>query len=203
MVASGEDALRDVFEATSLVVSNGADLAVFDLACVAVRCRCRERAFPSEENGERKMDTPDRATINVDDALEAHADAQNGDPAREVSDSITGYTRVGGRMSGARRDDERLDVEPGQGSGGYGIVADDGDTRTKKGELLVEIPRKRVEIVDQQTINRLGERGGETRRRRCHLGKFPRQVTLDVHVCLAIYLALYQPLQYPNYTGNT
>jgi hypothetical protein len=36
VVASGGDALGDAFEATSPIVSNGAELAVFDLACIAV-----------------------------------------------------------------------------------------------------------------------------------------------------------------------
>ena len=66
-------------------------------------------------------------------------------------------------MPRARRNDERLDVQPGQGGSGDGIVADHGDARTEKRELLVEIPRERVKVVDQQTIDGLRERGRERR----------------------------------------
>lgn len=60
-------------------------------------------------------------------------------------------------MSRTRRDDEGLDVELGKGGGGYGIVTDDGDARAEEGKLLVEIPRERVKVVDQQAVDRLGE----------------------------------------------
>ena len=109
--------------------------------------------------GAKREHGPDRTAVYVDDALETHADAKNGDLASEVPDGIARDARVGGGVARTRRDDEGLDVELGQGCGGYGIVADDGDARTEQGELLVEIPRERVKVIDEQTIDRLGERG--------------------------------------------
>lgn len=60
-------------------------------------------------------------------------------------------------MTRTRRDDEGLDVELGQGCSGYGIIADDGDVCTEEAELLVEIPSERIKVIDEQTIDRLGE----------------------------------------------
>ena len=41
------------------------------------------------------------------------------------------------------------------------IISDDGDVCTEKTKVLVEVPSKRIEIIDHKTIDRLCEMGWE------------------------------------------
>ena len=112
---------------------------MFDLACIAIVVASAH----SRRSGKRKRGhEPNRTTIYVDDTLKTHADPENGDLAGKVPDGIARDARVGGGVTGTGGDDEGLDVELGQGCGGYGVVADDGDACAEKAELLVEIPRE-------------------------------------------------------------
>ena len=106
-------------------------------------------------------DGPDGTAVDVDDALETHADAEDGDFAGKVANGIARDARVGGGMTRTGGDDETLYVELGQRCGGDRIVANDGHVGAEETELLIEIPRERVEIVDEQTIDGLCEGGWE------------------------------------------
>lgn len=107
----------------------------------------------------KRKDRPDGAAVYVDYTFETHANTQDGDLACKIAYGVAGDARVGGGVSGTGGDDEGLDGELGEGGSGYGIVADDGDVCTEEAELLVEIPRERVKVVDEQTIDGLGECG--------------------------------------------
>jgi hypothetical protein len=53
--------------------------------------------------------------------------------------------------------DQTLDVELGEGRCREGIVSDDRDICAEKTELLVQVPREGVEVIDEETVDRLCE----------------------------------------------
>ena len=81
MVANGREFLGYVLEAPSVVVSDFADFSVHNLACIAAK------GVKKAEQG-RSSDLPDLSTIEIDEAFESHAYAEDGDFAGEECDRI-------------------------------------------------------------------------------------------------------------------
>lgn len=112
--------------------------------------------------------------MEVDEALQTHANTQDGDLPGEVLDCLLRDSRVGLGVTGTRGDEQEVELQQWEVLFDDRIVSDDGDPRAEQAQLLVQIPGERVEVVDHEDIELalelLGERrdggGGHGRRRR-------------------------------------
>ena len=103
-----------------------------------------------EERNERC--SPDVASKDVYQALQAHAHPQNRHLPRKVLDRLTRNARICRRVPGAGRDDERVEPQEGKCYSGNGVVADHRHVCPEEAERLVDVPGKRVEVVDQKHV---------------------------------------------------
>jgi hypothetical protein len=82
----------------------------------------------------------------------SHANPQNGNFASEMLDSISANPRISFRMAGTRTDHQLGRVELGKLFHSDHIISVDRDRRTFEDKVLVNVPRKGIEIVDQDDI---------------------------------------------------
>ena len=86
------------------------------------------------------MDVRDLSAENIDQALQAHANAQNRDLAHEICDGGLRHTCIRLRVSWSRGDHQRLDLQIGKILWGDGVVSDNDDIGTEEAQRLVEVP---------------------------------------------------------------
>ena len=113
------------------------------------------------------MDIRDLSAENIDQALQTHANAQNGDFSHEVCDGSLRDTRVRLWVSRSRGDHQRLDLQIGEILWGDGVVSDNDDISTEEAQRLVEVPGERVEVVNHQHFDRASEMGWKRHRFVC------------------------------------
>ena len=140
MVSDGGDALRNVLETSSIVVAHTRGFAVHDLARIS-----------------------NITSMEVDEALQTHADTKDGNLASEVLDCLLGDTRIGLGVAGTGGDEQKVDLQQGEVLFDDGIVSDHGHPRAEQAQLLVQVPGERVEIIDHEDIELALEDLGERR----------------------------------------
>jgi len=104
------------------------------------------------------------STENINQTLQTHANAQNWDLAHEIRNGSLRHTRIRLRVSWSRGDHQRLDLQIGEILRGDGVVPDNNHFRTETAQRLVEVPGKRVEVVNHQHFDRASEVGWERHR---------------------------------------
>ena len=107
------------------------------------------------------MNVRNLSAENINQTLQTHANAQNGDLAHEVRDGGLRHTRIRLRVSWSRGYHQRLDLQIGEILRRDGVIPDDNHFRTEEAQRLVEVPGERVEVVDHQHFDRAGEMGWE------------------------------------------
>lgn len=104
MVSSGIEQRVEVVEDALRVVLDFRGLAVLDLSC--------ERDLPSVGVvfADSLWRTTHLSSKDIDDAFQAHADAEHGDFAHPPPDHLSADSAVGGRVARSGRDDHSVEI---------------------------------------------------------------------------------------------
>jgi len=82
----------------------------------------------------------------------SHADTEDGNLPREMTDSILTDARVGERMARARTDDQLRWILRNEFVQGYLVIPIDRNSRAFEHEILIDVPGERVIIIDHDKI---------------------------------------------------
>jgi hypothetical protein len=65
------------------------------------------------------------------------------------------------RVTGSRGDDKGANLEEGKGIGIDSIISDYVHVCTKENEMLIEVPSKRIKVIDHKHVQRTSEMLGK------------------------------------------
>lgn len=100
---------------------------------------------------------PDLSTIDIYETFHAHTNAKDWHASCEVADCITGYARIGVRVTRAGGDDKCTNLEEGKGIGIDSIISDHVYVCAKKNEVLIEVPSERIKVINHKHVQRTSE----------------------------------------------
>ena len=100
---------------------------------------------------------PDLAAIDIYETFQTHANTEDWHASCKVADCIAGYAGVGVGVTGSRGDDEGTNLEEGKGIGMDGIISDYVYVCTKKTEVLIKVPSKRIKVIYHKHVQRTSE----------------------------------------------